>query len=170
MIKNCLNCFKEFKPLDRRVKFCSLSCSTTLNNKNRNIQEVGAKISNALKIAWEKKDNNFSKGEKHAMAVAKFTKGKYNKNPESIFDFSSRTMHKIIKRLNLACSLCGWDKGTCDIHHINGRKIENANRHDNLSCICPNCHRLVHEGKIKKELLVNLYDYIGNRWKDVYYG
>lgn len=170
IIKNCLNCLTTFEAPRKRNKFCSVSCSSKFHSKTRSRPDVGEKISASLKKAWAKIDNNFSKGEKHATIVSKFTKGKYNKNPESIFDLSSRTMHKIIKRLNLPCSHCGWKEGTCDIHHINGRKIENANRHDNLSCICPNCHRLVHEGKIKKESLKNLCDYIGNRWKDVYYG
>lgn len=46
------------------------------------------------------------------------------------------------------CTICGW-KGPCDCHRIipgiDGGKYENQN----IVVICPNCHRLVHEGLIK---------------------
>lgn len=42
------------------------------------------------------------------------------------------------------CSLCGWI-GPCDIH-----KKEQGGQYNmkNVISICPNCHRLVHLGKI----------------------
>jgi len=42
------------------------------------------------------------------------------------------------------CSRCGWKEGTCDIHHINGRKVDNFDELWNLSYLCPNCHRIAH--------------------------
>lgn len=90
------------------------------------------------------------------------------KPPKSILDVSSRTVSKILKRLGLGCSNCGWNMASCDIHHINGRSIDNADRHTNLTLLCPNCHRLAHEGVLTK--FTNLKDYIGDRWLDYYYG
>lgn len=69
--------------------------------------------------------------------------------------------------MEIGCCRCGWHEGTCDFHHINGRKIHNANTEYNISLICPNCHRLVHEDKVKKEDLVPLVNLIGRRWKNL---
>lgn len=88
----------------------------------------------------------------------------------SILDLSKRTVVKIFKRMGIGCSICGWNKTVCDIHHINGQKCENANSHYNLTYVCPNCHRLIHNGLIPKEKIINLIDYIGDAWKEFYYG
>jgi DNA-directed RNA polymerase subunit RPC12/RpoP len=91
------------------------------------------------------------------------------KDISSLYDLSLRTVQKILKRAKIKCGICKWDKTTLDIHHINGRKIKNANAHKNLVCLCPNCHRLAHEKKIKKEELnkINL-DIVFKNWKDYY--
>lgn len=89
--------------------------------------------------------------------------------PESLLDCSSRTVTKILKRIGkMRCSLCDWDKGTCDIHHIKGKKIDNPNHHSNLTLLCPNCHRLVHEKKITE--VITLEEFLGDLWKEGYYG
>jgi len=87
-----------------------------------------------------------------------------------LFDLSSRTVTKILKRMKIGCSRCGWNQASCDLHHIHGRKIENSHDHTNLSLLCPNCHRLVSEKKIVTENLQNLFDQIGDSWKDFYFG
>ena len=92
------------------------------------------------------------------------------KHIRSILDTSSRTVRKILKRLGKGCSRCGWLEGGCDVHHIRGRKIPDANNHDNLTLICPNCHRLAHERKISRDDLIPLTKYIGDDWKQHYYG
>jgi len=92
-------------------------------------------------------------------------------NPHSILDCSSRTVTKILKRIGMMkCSMCGWDQGTCDVHHINGKKIENANCHSNLALVCPNCHRLAHEKKISPNELITFEQFVGDKWKEGYYG
>ncbi len=96
-------------------------------------------------------------------------KGK-NNIPKNIFDLSKRTISKIIKRLDLKCSRCGWDEGVCDIHHINPKNNGGTDDHTNLTYICPNCHRLAHMGKILSNELITLDIYIGDKWKDFYYG
>lgn len=89
----------------------------------------------------------------------------------SILDLSLRTSLKILDRLNLKkCLRCNWDESSCDIHHIHGRKILNANEHKNLTLLCPNCHRLAHTKKIEIKDLekINLEVYLKN-WKEFYY-
>ena len=53
------------------------------------------------------------------------------------------------------CSLCGW-LGPCDSHRVvwgaNGGKYKKGN----LISVCPNCHRLIHLGKIEMSLNSNL--------------
>lgn len=70
--------------------------------------------------------------------------------------------------MKIACSNCNWDKDICDIHHIRGRKIQNPHDHENLCYLCPNCHRLAHKGKIEK--LISLKEFIGDLWKNFYFG
>jgi len=54
------------------------------------------------------------------------------------------------KELNvMKCSLCGWDKTTCDIHRIMSGKMGGKYKKDNIIILCPNCHRLIHKGLIK---------------------
>jgi len=47
---------------------------------------------------------------------------------------------------NKKCELCGWDKGPCDRHRIDGKKGYSK---QNVKILCPNCHRLVTLGVIK---------------------
>ena len=93
-----------------------------------------------------------------------------NKIVKSIYELSTRTVTKIFKRLGLGCSNCGWIEGTCDIHHINGRKVLDCDNHNNLSLLCPNCHRLVHENKIKTDEIKTLVETLPYNWQDSYYG
>ncbi len=46
------------------------------------------------------------------------------------------------------CSVCGWDKATCDIHRILSGKNGGKYVTNNVIVLCPNCHRLVHRGII----------------------
>lgn len=89
--------------------------------------------------------------------------------PESILGLSSRTVRKILKRLGVGCSRCGWAEGTSDLHHIRGRKVPNPDHHENLALLCPNCHRLVHEKKVEAHSLTNFYQQVGDSWRNYYY-
>jgi len=70
----------------------------------------------------------------------------------------------------IGCSNCGWNETVGDIHHIKGRKIPDADNHENLSYLCPNCHRKAHRGLLKEEELINLQDQFGDKWKEYYDG
>jgi len=72
--------------------------------------------------------------------------------------------------LNIGCSICGWNEGRCDIHHIKGKKIKNADDHKNLILLCPNHHRLVHENKINIDNYKNIQETLGDSWKKYYFG
>jgi predicted HNH restriction endonuclease len=164
--KKCKNpdCGKIFEIVrsNRNNVYCSRSCSATHTNKLKSpmTQETKEKISDSLKKSKDKRIDS----------IVKVTKGKYKKGFGNIFELSMRTIQKIIKRIGLGCSECGWDKGSCDIHHINGRKIDDCHNHNNLTLLCPNCHRLAHEGKINKNKLKTLNNYFPENWRDYYFG
>jgi hypothetical protein len=168
-IKVCKWCKKDFIPSHSRVKFCGPLCVKEYRKSIPITDEQKAKTSKTLKKYYEINGVK-TKGEKHSKTVGKSTKGTINENPNSLYELSSRTISKIFKRLKLGCSKCGWNEASCDIHHIRGRKIPNANDHSNLTYICPNCHRLAHEKKLKEDDLISLDVYIGDKWKEVYYG
>lgn len=168
----CKECGKEFRTIWNN-KFCGHSCSAKHSNRNRPppTEEHCRNISEGLKKARQEHPEWFPQGQKHIDNVAKTTRGKYYGNTiKSILDVSKRTASKILKRLDIGCCVCGWKEGSCDIHHINGRKVKDANGHWNLTCVCPNHHRLFHNGKLPKEKLIPLTEYFPNNWKDVYYG
>jgi len=144
----CKVCSNIFNPSHSREICCSKEC------KRQN------KINGNLSRSKEQK----------SLSGAKGSRGKYKRNPESILDLSARTISKILVRLNLGCSRCGWNEASGDIHHIHGRKITNPDDHSNLTYLCPNCHRLFHRGKIGSNDVVSLDIYIGDKWKDFYYG
>lgn len=43
------------------------------------------------------------------------------------------------------CMRCGWDKATCDVHHIRPKCEGGKNTMENAEVLCPNCHRMHHE-------------------------
>lgn len=106
---------------------------------------------------------------KRALTVS-YNNGYYMKEYTSILDFSNRTVSKIIHRMleddkTFGCSVCDWNDTIGDIHHINGRKIKDANDLNNLCYLCPNCHRKVHKNIIEKNNLISFDKQVGDKWK-----
>lgn len=171
----CVNpdCGAQFKTIDYRKKFCSRSCSAKTNNANRApmSSEQKEKIKYSLVKFYQEHPERKITREASVKNGIKSAKGKFKEiTPKSILDVSRRTTRKIIQRLDLGCSNCGWCEGSCDIHHIDGKKIVDPHNHNNLTLLCPNCHRLAHEGKLKKESIVSLVEYIPEDWYKYYYG
>lgn len=168
--KVCENCQTEFETLETRSRFCKKSCAAQFNGKGRQFsEETKKRISESVRKFRESHPATLEERAAQSKLVGSKTKGKY-KQPQSIMDLSTRTISKIVKRLGVGCSQCGWNETVCDIHHINGRKISNPDQHENLTYVCPNCHRKCHAGLLTKDQLVNLRDHIGERWKEFYYG
>lgn len=44
------------------------------------------------------------------------------------------------------CERCGWDKARCDVHHRHLKSKGGLHTLDNAVVLCPNCHRIEHEG------------------------
>lgn len=122
-------------------RFCSLRCTVVWNNKHSMTEETQR-----------------SRGKKNSQGT---------KIPNNLLDMSSRTVTKLIRRMNIGCSVCGWKDALCDIHHIVPRRKGGTNDNNNLTILCPNHHRLIHEGA---ELPIkSVTDHIGEEWRKHYY-
>lgn len=120
--------------------FCSVKCSCIWNNTNAMT-----------------KNSRIKQGKNNGMGL---------KTPENIFDVSSRTKVKILGRLGVGCSNCGWNSAACDLHHIIPKRLGGTNSHDNLTILCPNCHRLAHSNKLHS--FVSLLEQVGETWRTHY--
>ncbi len=170
----CKECENEFE-INRNNRgnlFCSRSCSSKYNNRLRLPRTEKTKLlqSISLKNYYKNHPEAIRRGEVHSKSVGNSTKGSTGKIPKSIMELSKRTITKVLKRLNIGCSRCGWKESTCDIHHINGKKIPDHNNHNNLTIVCPNCHRMIHTHKINKTELIPLSISLKESWLDEYYG
>ena len=142
----CLNCEIDFKStLCEERKFCTHSCSTTFNNKVRNIIRKNARtIKKCITCNKEVvKGNTFCNRECYETD---------RKNKRIIIVESGLSHNKVVKRYLIekhgnSCMECGWDKVNpttgnvpIELEHIDGNS-ENNNL-DNLKLLCPNCHSL----------------------------
>lgn len=170
-IGRCIFCDKTFEVVDKRKKFCNNSCAAKYNNKGRKLKESSKKkISSSLK-KHNRENPRFKEPKKEFFWNGiRTSKGRFVKNPKNIYELSKRTRSKIMDRMKTKCSRCDWNEEICDIHHIYGRDIDNCHNHNNLSILCPNCHRLAQRGLIPKEELINMDEQIGDEWKKHYYG
>jgi hypothetical protein len=176
-MNKCKHCDSDIPYVNKNSKtkkFCNQSCAAKYNNSKRPplSDEHRRKISEGLKKRYA--SNNPPKvlsPEEQSKIVGKSTKLKYKGlEVRSIWECSSRTIGKIIKRMDIGCSRCGWKEASCDLHHIKGRKIDDPHNHTNLILLCPNCHRLAHNKKIDLCGYKTIYDLFGETWKDYYYG
>lgn len=156
--KKCLCCKKTFIYKDKRRKYCSRSCAAKDTSKIGMFRSKS--ISESMKY-WQEHP------EERVDVYKRSQRGKH-KNPKHIFEVSKRTLEKILRRLNIGCSNCGWDLEVCDMHHIVPVKNGGNNGHLNLSYLYPNCHRLAHTGKLDR--VMNFQDQVGDNWKEFYYG
>jgi len=166
----CEACGKKFTPKWRKstARFCSRQCA------NKTIflgvplsEEHKAKIRESM----PKKEYTEEERELQRQRAMKGSRGKYHTYaPSTILSLSKRTVAKILKRLNIGCSVCGWKKAALDIHHIVPRKNGGSDDHKNLTAVCPNDHRLAQLGLLEASSLMTLHEQIGERWKEFYFG
>ena len=182
----CKYCNKQFKKKWTDQKYCSHSCSAIAGNLGRKqSQATKNKRSNTMLLLYKNKSRIYhtydcencnsqfkttKKVRKERKALCseckRITKSLDITKITTIFALSKKTMIKILNRLNLSCFNCGWNKTVCDVHHIIPRHKGGNDEHDNLTYICPNCHRLAHNNKIEK--FITLESYIKDEWKKYY--
>lgn len=165
--KECLYCKKEFMVKNKRIRYCSPSCAGKALADERKASSGYEQyreifLTSSRKYWKDNPDKPFEFGAKSQL-------GKHG-IPFNILALSKRTVQKILRRLDLSCSKCGWNEDVCDLHHIIPRKQNGSDEHSNLSYLCPNCHRLAGNGKMKKEDLVTFDQQVGDAWRDYYFG
>jgi hypothetical protein len=147
--KICPNCKSIFsvkrrnkdKPPSNERQFCSRSCGSVRNFTNNSLK----KISNAATIReWRES------------LKLEFTNLRHQRQL------------KILSMMKLGCFLCGWNESICDMHHIDPKSKGGNSNMDNITYVCPNCHRKIHRS-IVKEHIPSMKEKIGDKWKDYYH-
>ena len=153
-IKNCECCKKEFSGLisDER-KFCSQSCSASLNNKLRKKEVYNENKRKKYEILKINKCLNCNKvvRNKFCSSICQNEHRKkliFEKIENGDTTFSGRQYKKyLIEKYGEKCMQCGWCEISefsgnvpIELEHIDGNS-EN-NKLENLKLLCPNCHSL----------------------------
>ena len=184
----CENCGKEHDGKYGTGRFCCRACSNTRSHS----PEQRLKASKSLKKTYERMKREGRACEKcgniyHSADSSRklcfdclprtIKRAKVKRKPKSIYDISKRTIAKIFRRMALPCSCCGIfiDKSVVfDLHHIISRKNGGSDNMDNLTYICPNCHRVAHTNtSLLPKPLIPISEFLeqqGKDWKDFYYG
>lgn len=166
-LNKCENCGNDHNGEYGSGRFCSSKCARGFSTKAKRA-EINEKVSKTLL-----RNNGYTEEEIKIIKEEKIKHSTYirDNEPLNLFDLSKRTITKVMKRMNLPCSLCNWyvEGVVCDIHHIVSRKHGGTDEHTNLTYVCPNCHRLIHNDKINESKIVPLESYIGDKWKKFYY-
>lgn len=174
----CENCKIEHDGNYGSGRFCGQYCARGFSTKKDRIK-INEKIRKVLKghtfeYVCETCNTVFIKKQKIKKKIncdaCKRKVIHYKENICTFYDISTRTVAKILKRANIKCMMCNWDRTTLDIHHIIPKKQGGTNNDNNLICLCPNCHRLAHENKYSiDELENNSVEKLFNNWREYYY-
>lgn len=150
--KECQFCGKLFqadtKELNRgNAKYCSQSCAS--------------KVPKALKYEHICKHcgQKFMSASKSAKYCSDSCKQKnYRAKQKSLSEegVSIKTYYKIFEKI--PCEICQWNKTSRDLHHIIEVANGGTNELNNLICVCPNCHREIHNNLISKEDLYKIIE------------
>ena len=191
MITNCPKCDSLFENKTKWgvKKFCSRKCSNSrvqtsesnllrkVSNKKQLPCVFCQKIcgsEGALAIHERSCTENPNRipgtffGRKHSIETKKKQARSFaGRDPGNLFILSKRTISKILKRLGAVCSNCGWERTSCDIHHIVPKSKGGTDHHTNLTVLCPNCHRLAHEKKLTD--FISFEVQYGEKWREVYF-
>lgn len=156
----CARCGKSFQRLKwytmtspQGNKFCSKECSSKGKSSN------GKRNAAYDFITREFLEDIYHKQNKKILEIAQLHSVPYHIIHDRIKVFGlqkGKNPYKNYKTLAYGkyegkCAVCKWAEGRCDIHHIIERKDGGTNDISNLILLCPNHHRLWHEGKLKIE-------------------
>ncbi|MGV8961856.1 MAG: HNH endonuclease [Candidatus Saccharimonadaceae bacterium] len=147
--KLCQTCGKPFQADNRELKrgnakYCSRSCSARAPKKLQyptickhcGVDFLSASV-NAKYCSDSCKQKNYRAKQKSI-------------SDESI---SIKTLYKLFK--DIPCELCQWNETSRDLHHIIKVSQGGTNELNNLICVCPNCHRMIHNNLVSKDSILN---------------
>jgi len=146
--KECKNCGKVItvRRSDHnrgQALFCSRACSGYHNNtKRKNLDLTCAICGGSFKSKCSHAKYCSTSCRRH-MYVSRAKKdrdrGKYR------YHLSKKIRDKYGA---LSCFICGWQESTCDVHHIVPRSKGGTDEDSNMTVVCPNHHRMIHQGKV----------------------
>jgi len=159
--KECKNCFKEFTPRVAVQIFCKRVCAVAaaLTRKAALNDKKNWSITIIDEDGYRKKfrpcmDCGIDIINRGSKMRCKECGPKKRKADKKLYRDSNPLKKIKLQNKTTPCTQCTWAEGKCDIHHINGRKIPDPHNPTNLTVVCPNCHRLVHEDKIPPQDLI----------------
>lgn len=140
----CIQCSKDFQAraedlVRGRARFCSLSCAAKYSNHHRPYVTLVCKhcssdfqTKNTTSIYCS---NKCASRERRKIVGSVHTKSTL-----------SLRINRHLSSGTRECFICKWNKSVCDIHHINPKHNGGDDSFDNLTVLCPNCHRLADRG------------------------
>ena len=179
-MKNCLNCQKEYKPSDRRQKYCSCSCATTVNNrlyprmtKKEHKCSCGADI---VKKSGKKCRDCYNKGIMDRRGGISVEKAKTSRGP-SIHAFTRGHAKSTMKFYGIPkiCVVCSYDKYVeiCHVRPISDfpgdTPLSIVNALNNLVHLCPNHHKEFDRNLIdetEKEIVIRGSEHLKSKQAD----
>lgn len=186
MVYYCERCGKQHDGSFGSGRFCSVQCA----NKREHSKETLEKVSKSLKeyyVNLSKEDricttcgniyHSTDNARKQCFSCLPKTIKyiKINKQPKTILDLSKRTISKVVARMCIPCTCCGFyiKDVVWDIHHIVPKKLGGTDDMTNLTYICPNCHRIAHTDiNLLQNELISLDKYLKENnidWEQYYY-
>ena len=189
VIVKCENCGKEHDGSFGSGRFCCkacantrshseetrLRCSNTFKQTLARIEQEGRSCITCNAIFHSKDLNRKQCFNCLPKTIVYANKKNADKEPDSILELSKRTAIKILRRMNLSCSCCGFyiEGVSLDLHHIIPRASGGKDDMSNLTYICTNCHRLAHTDiSLLKNPLISIekqLEILNINWKDFYY-
>ena len=148
--KECQTCGKLFLADTREInrgnaKYCSQSCASKAPKQ--------LQYSQVCKHCGK----DFISANKNAKYCSDSCKQKnYRARQKSLSEDtdSIKVFYKIFE--NIPCEICQWNKTSRDLHHIVEVSNGGTNELNNLLCVCPNCHRMIHNNLISKDDIENI--------------
>lgn len=150
--KICQTCNKSFLADSREInrgnaKYCSLSCVGKAPKQlqyNQICKHCGKEFLSA------------SKNAKYCSNSCKQKNYRIKQKSTIEQDYSIKHYYKIFE--NIPCEICNWDKSARDLHHIIEVSNGGTTEINNLICVCPNCHRMIHSNLISKDDLLKIIE------------
>lgn len=119
---------------------CRCDCGTsTVTASNNLFNKSGTKSCGCLgkeaSVRRIKRDGVWNDGKSYAIRAG-----------EHCYKTRCAWAKAVIRHYGNACSRCGWDKARCDAHHRVKKSEGGLHTIANGVVLCPNCHRVDHEG------------------------
>lgn len=154
----CKSCKKEVKRTSNRQWWCSRNCGERF--KRKLAKEKRERYPKYQKVCGYCKKEFVTNSNKKIFCCIEHKEKFYNnlqkklglRNKYRQGNLCSGNWHKILKRANYTCELCGLSSTTNDtdglvVHHLDGNgeySKQKNNEIDNLLVVCRRCHKMFH--------------------------